>query len=643
MEIREFLSFLKDKVVLLDLAKFFGGAISAAAIIVSLESKLPLPVWWFPAFVFLTFLAFIPYLIFRVHDRKKELESGEKYTYKFEWKKPLTKFLIIYTVLGVFSFCLFVNSLMHSDKYLSKKLKRGIVLVDEFSNNSNDESLNHIEWEAYNMISRDLIAHGAKVVSHNQVELARDLVFQDYQFNEFSLAPQLVDYTGADFIITGQFYKNQSRDSLEFHSQILDAETKESIKVFDKKTTSINNYESGLQNLADEITFYWSQKILSEVVKVDKWAFEGYIEALEVWPNYDLAKPLLEKSMEDDDNFERSKFLYLSLLRNTKDYSKADSMINILKQKRDDLDDIYTNLLDAYEADLAGNLPLAAKLFEKDYRSKPKEWFLNTSSAGYLLWYAHKPSEALRTLDNISYEVVKSNYYEERLGIKILSALELGNLDLAFQSIKKFEDKTYNSQLIRYKSRALVQEGDLEKIKKFVADYGSRKIPWGKTAYYQSTDILFSTIREAHTQQKEDLLDELSDYYFELCSSDSLICYKAHKADIAYFTGEFAQADSLINSGFLSKIYKIKLGEESFGQDSVNAKLQDIGKFDLGRTKYRLARFASAANNLELAMQLLKEAYKEGHQFTSRQYHHDPYLTELHDHPEFIEFTKPRG
>jgi hypothetical protein len=641
MKTREFLSFLNDKIVLKDLAKFLGGAISVAVILDAFEDKLPIPSWWFEAIIFIGIASIIPYLIFRVHDRKMELDSGEKYSFKFNWKENLSKFLVIYTFLSLLLLSFFIAHWSSFEYLYGKKFKQGLVLVDDFENLTGSDDLGKIGGRTKHAIIWSLDHIDVRVVQSRQLDIAM-LALEDDRISSMGLSSDpLWKYTGHEFIITGKYsFVNDS--TVELTSWIADANYNR-LRDFEVITIDIGNFLDPITKLAHHITGYWTVRGKELNLKNPAiWeSRENWMNALNNWPDYEKVLPYLERSMENDPDFFRAQFLYCSYLRNEKRYSEMDSLVSKLALRKDEMNKKDQNLLNFYSSDVDGDLKNALAFFKNDYLKDEKNWFYNTSMAIYYLNYGNDPESALNTLNKIDYEYSKSSYHLNRLQARIDALLRLGRISDALEYIKQYESFEKNRIICMFKARALVQQGNIEEIMKFYKEYSYEKIK-EKDRSIDSLDILYYIVKEGYTANKVSILNHFGGVFenqFDMNSiplNKSLLGYA-----IYYFTGKqdlIKSSDQYVSVPFL----KYKLGEETLDTIELNKKISHIPKFNYGQKKYEYAQLALAAGHDDFALKLLIESYHDGNQFTSGRFTNDPLLRDLFDNTKFKELTKPR-
>jgi thioredoxin-like negative regulator of GroEL/TolB-like protein len=586
-------------------------------------------------FLILVLLICFPIYIFLLWKlRLKHLEKTEE-TFDEYGEIQKTGFKKMYfTGLGTISILCFIAVFLIVNKNFSQTTKLPVLSVNDkiavlkFGNNTGDS-----KYDIVSKMASDWIIHG---ITENQVAqvITQDII-DEYQTilkgknieeNEITIVKE---YLKPGKIISGNFYLKNG--NLLFQAMLIDGKTSKTIISFKPTECASENPLQCIDDLNESITGYFITKDDKNLMlQQDPPKYEAYKYVLEAKYSNDNDEylQLLQKAIAADSNYFEPKVLLVGHYYNLGQYQKADSLRKSIKP------DSYTNkrqlnLLNMYEALIKGDNRATYKTILNEYDFAPNDLTTNRTAMVVALQYVNRPEDvdAIYKVVNID-SLDLQNCFDciERLYIKTLADIELGNYTNAIKLIENTHEKREAKRLNKPLAIAYVRAGKIELLAQFL-----KKIElMGTTEEIQN---LYLQVGKEFLLKRDST--KAQEYFNKIINATSENKDKVLLANALFYSNDFVKAETLLrdiirenpkNIDALSKlaICNFKLGNLTAANKNLIALDGLRADFQYGSIDYALAQYdAATGNEKELYEHLLKAA-ASGSLYISNTFKNDP-------------------
>lgn len=605
-----------------------------------------LPIQSIPVLILILIIGFPLYIIFIWKSRlSKSWESDEDDTTtelldKSKFRQMYFTGLGIIIFLSGLSVVIIIDNSFTSELSLPKMAQNDKIAVLKFTNNTGDEKLN-----IYGNMTEDWISHGitqnnaGQIISQDIVKSYTDAIkTQNINLTNNEI---LIKYLKPGKKITGSYFL--SNNKLIFKSSIENGLTGETI-------ISIGGIECGSENPLDCIKLLES-KIVSYLV-VEKTGglsmesepptYEAYKAMLEAKVSYgegelDKYLELLEKAIALDSNFFEPKSLKVGHYYNIGLFSKADSLINKIKENSGQTErQLY--LLKMYKAAIDGDSRLLYNYHGYGYNIAPYELDTNASRMVITLQFVNKPKEVesifnVISFDNLSLENCK--FCVDRMYIMALANHELKNYSKTIELLEPYVDLLYDIDFFKAITTAYVFTNNKVSLDNLIQKLKLKlnEEDWLSLNYFAGGQFLLAKKKE-----------EAKAYFNVVVNTETNKNNEFLKAESYYELGNYAMAEKiyskLINENpddsriikfftALSKCY-FKMGNSLEGNQLIDSLEKLKQPYQYGEIDYRLAEIYAAQNDEEKMFEYLLRSIASGNFYTNITFKNDtdfiPYL-----------------
>ena len=453
--------------------------------------------------------------------------------------------------------------------------------------------------------------------------------------------------TGAVNLLEGAIFS--LGDTVQFEAAIYHIATGDELHRFDPVRCHNSEPMTGINVLTENIRGWWAtrdEKVLS-VPRYD--AFEAYLKARENWSSdYATAELLLNRSIELDSTFIDPYFLLLDLYYNKRRYKDRHDKIMEIRDRFPQLTPRQQNLLDYHSADDRGDLLETYRLYQSEIKVDPKDLFINTSAMALAHSYVHKESEVIDLFQLIeidSLDFKQCAYCEDRLAFVCQAYMQLGMNEKVEEVLALYPKLDYSAAF--YKSKYFIQQNAVDTVFAILAEANRDSI--------DQLDLLYMQLaREFAVAGRPDLSERVTQDYIQKWAGKK--SRRGYIVECLTHSGKHREAFDTLKASFrlTSKHPWIVfqkgrlsayLGDEEAAMN-VHRYLDTLtmeALYDYGDNTYQRAVISAILNKPDESLDLLSNAWRQGHNFTSFNYYNDPDLQGLFDDPRFEQIVFPLG
>ncbi len=330
-------------------------------------------------------------------------------------------------------------------------------------------------------------------------------------------------------------------------------------------------------------------------------------------------------------------------------YQAADSLVKEIDRRFPNLSFIEKTFLETMRESNRGNLQGALEQMQIAYRKDPKQ-VLNSYLTGLYSSLLNRPMDAVSYFSSIDpgsieLDVPSHTWWYFNFARALIRT---GQLDEALRILSYIPDDKSPNAIFSTKAYIYIlknQPDSLHTLVNRLKTLGLTGNPYSVTCNAIARKY---ALKNDRVNQKKWAVMSL-DYLASLPKAD-----KDETWAVSYYMAErLPEALNIYEQlhrkdpqwRWLSKIgcLNVKLGNKDIALSTAAA----LEKMDLpypqGRIKYGLAQIHAALGEKEKALDLLKQAFKEGFAFGFYEYDYDFEFLPLFDYPPFQEFVKPKG
>jgi serine/threonine protein kinase/tetratricopeptide (TPR) repeat protein len=586
--------------------------------------------------------------------------SSREITVKLNLKKIFLPAMIVVAVAAaIVAFLLLRNP--------GPSLNPKLILVSIFENQTGDKALDPLGRVAAYEIAQGLSQTGIMEVVPTMSVLQSSQVI-----NAETGVPKgqdelraLAKGTGAGTIVSGAYYLIDHE--LQFHATVTDAVHRKLVQSLEPLKGRLDDKMALITELRQRImgalAMHFSTAAMSELSQKVRQppvyeAYQEFLQGLGLFGvDYVQSVRHFARTVALDPTFTVAKLYIAVALGNQGQYEKADALLQIIFQKRDELSPLDNHLLDWYDAVLKGRNDEALRFAQKAEKLAPKNTVINYI-VGQLEEEANHPRKAIETyakMNSLDPKVVyglPASYWR----IEVLADAHhmLGNYKKELKVIKMGEE--YFPQRLWFRAieaRALAALGKTTEVKKVIEEYLRVESTGGTPG-----DVMLEAAKELYAHGHKDASREVIARTIEWYRSRSEDQKKTEDfqislADALYFGGQWEEArkifetlaadhpDNVDYQGYLGAL-AVRRGDGAEAM-KISEELAKIDRrFLFGDHTYWRACIAALLGEKERAVALLKESFSQGRRY-GVYLHRDINLEPLWDYPPFMEILRPKG
>jgi len=570
-------------------------------------------------------------------DKKDEESRSLKYK---KHRKESAVLIAVVTITSVLILTIFIMQRQRSTFIANR------IVVVPFENKTGDESLDMLGQMAAEMTTQGIsqIKELEAVPFITVMDSYREEI---EKFSAFTVAEQ----NKAGILVTGSYYL-QGED-LFFRATIMDAEHKKLLAGLSPVKRSSEVQEVVLEKLSSQIlgalAIHFQYNIQAGQTYIP--SFEAYKEfqaGREFFGNnYEKARNHLQRSIEIDSLF-TAPMLYLAVLYNNQDqYSRADSIFDLINKHREALPPLDRSLLDYFIASNSGDRVRAMRFLREAEELAPKNYLIKFF-VGLNARSLNLPQFAVDTYAEFGYErMIKA--FRGHMGLRDLAdaLYMLGEYDEALNVIElsrqHFPDIISN---LSYEAILHAARGQIREVNRVIDE-----------SFQVSVSAPGSVMRSAAIALRahgyKDAAHEILRRAFAWYQSRSSGDQRFSIARILYCDEQWTEAQA-----YLEQLYKeCPDNQEYMGYRGViAARLGDKEKANIileelrnknepylfGSHLYWCACIAALLGEHQRAVDLLREAFGQGYRY-GMYVLLDMNLESLKNYPSYVELMRPKG
>jgi hypothetical protein len=454
----------------------------------------------------------------------------------------------------------------------------------------------------------------------------------------------VTDYLKPSKIIEGEYYLRGNR--LIFQSAITDEQMDRTLISFEPVECDSDSPLDCIEALNQRILGYLKieekplESLEEHPPKYEAYELFSKAKALRA-SNESLYLEILNEAIAADPSYFEPKTYRLIYYYNQGSYHIADSLLQEIK-KESGMYYRQQMLLNLYQALLDGNFRNAYKYQREEYNITPMHLETNSNMMVFSLQLVNKPEgvdSIFREIDMSELDLANCPWCENRLKIKALSDIQLGNYASAIELLEGFGQQEGFWVLKKILLRAYIRAGmpgkaaDLIRNLRIVADPAVRSdlelfaamelLREGKKAEaFSYLDTAIAALGETANPLENPLGECL--FYREDFEAAEPVLARTYAADSTNF-----------NTGALLAITYHRNGKPEAADALVRSMENRQAPYQYGELHYSLAQYYAGIGQRQDCLENLLKAIAEGHWYETGSFQNDPLLRDYYQEEEF--------
>ena len=586
--------------------------------------------------------------------------TSKEITVKFNVRKILFPAMIIMAVAAAVVIFFWLRK-------PGPSLNSKLALVSIFENHTGDETLDPL-----GRVAAYEIAQGLSQMGIVEVVPTMSVLQSSRAINAETGVPKgadelraLAEGTGAGTLVSGAYYLIDHE--LQFHATVTDAAQRKLIQSLEPLKGSLDDKMGMITELRRRImgalAMHFTNVSMSELsLKFRRppvyEAYQEFLQGLDLFGvDYEKSMRHFARAVELDPTFATAKLYIAVACGNLGQYEKADSLLQLIFQSRDELAPLENRLLDWYAADLKGQTREALRFAREAENLAP-----NNTTINYIVGYLEKdinhPRETIKVyakMDSLDPKILYGRLASSwRISVLAEAHHMLEDYKKELEVVKRGME--YYPQWQRFRAveaRALAALGKTDEVRKVIEECLTMESTGGTQG-----DVMLEAARELYVHGYRDASREVIARTIEWSegrpeSEKKTEDHQNFLAEVLYFGGQWEEARRIFESlaaGHPENIdyqgYQGALAARRGDREEAMKISGELAKIDrpflLGNHTYWRACIAALLGEKERAVTFLKEAFSQGRPY-GVDLHRDIDLESLWDFPPFIEFLRPKG
>ncbi len=568
-----------------------------------------------------------------IPDRKKVKGKFEKRSFWTKYKYIVAGLIAIVGIGVALYLSYFIDHRTEADAnpVLNKR-----VAILPLINESNDASVDVLGKMASDWITQVLLTNKAAKVVNVSKNVMNDI--------ENSLAA-FVEESDVDILIDGRYYTINDQVTLNTNINTTSpSEILNSVVAEGEKADPITI----LNDLQDKLMGYWflggENWIGTNPPKFS--AYKKFLELDEVWISEpEKSEKILNEVLTLDSTFYRAYMSLAVMYSNLENYAAADSMIRFINEKNFDLSEFEQLRLEAVTANIDGDLPKIARLYDEIF-TKFGQQELDVLSYNLRV---NNPERVIEIYNSYPELGVLGDSYSAQISFSVIaeSYFRLKDYSLAVDYIEAHKEDIVNPDIIITHLRSLVHQNDKVALDRAYEFYQSKDVVW----IYPNNENFFNwaICQEAYLLDNDVIL---SDYAQKLNAFSH-----SHTEEVTYeqdMYTSYIYLNRLDSAVHYAEIWGQKFGSwfmpDYFAVSAMNGQLEGAAqylktfepstyKYDFGKSAYDRAKVLTALGQYDDAVASLRLAFRQGMPFLWYTFQNDIFFKALSSHDGFIELT----
>ncbi len=600
-----------------------------------IAEPLGLPIQSIPFLILILIIGFPLYIIYIWNSRlsgswkSDEDDTSTELLDKSKFRQMYFTALGIILFLSGLSVVIIINNSFSNGFNLPEMASNDKIAVLKFGNNTGDEKL-----EIIGKMTEDWIMHGITENKAGQI-ISQDVV-KDYtdviKTQKLNLTANeiLNNYFKPGKKITGSYFLNG--DQLIFKCSVKNGQTEETLIALESVVCDSNSPLDCIEELKQKIVGYLvtskSGKLSLEKLPPKYEAYKAMLEAKASNKARDNGKylELLDKSIALDSSFFEPKSLKVGYYYNNGDYTKADSLIDNIKQNTG-ITERQQYILNMYEAALHGENDKVYRYNGNEYSIAPFALDTNLSQMIIGLQFVNQPEDLEAIYDEISFDNFKLENCQpcaDRIYMMAMAHNEMKNYSRAIELLEPYVDIIDDSYFLRIIISAYIKsnnklkvDGLLDRLKLRINDEN-----WLNLNLFTAKQLLLL--------EDNDSAKLYLDVILKTINKDNT----ALLAETLFAHGDYTKAESIYSNlvqenpndskivANLSKCY-FKNGKPSEGKNLLKSLEKLRSPYQYGEIDYRIAEIYAAKNDEENMFKYLLKSIAAGSFYTDQSFKND--------------------
>ena len=414
-----------------------------------------------------------------------------------------------------------------------------------------------------------------------------------------------------------------------------------------------------IQEVSERLTGFWAvqgrKQFTEKPPKLG--AYQAYLEGRKYWGiNYERVEEYYMTAYTIDSTFIVPLVELVASKINESDYYSADSLLNFVLERSDNLSKVHQLQTRAYRAQLQGNLQEAVQYWEEIYAIDAQE-FISVTNLSRQYLNTNQVQKALNVLQD--YDIAHLDFQEcfpcqEYYELLTYAHFQEGDFQKVAKIVEGFNFDIKEGLIANYYLKSLVHIGDFDKVYEKMGLYLGQDLSFNggrQSAGLLLVGILFEMEKLNQTDVQKVMAkllinygedneeDWLSDYYMGLGLYGKGKYKKAAK-HFQNFYQRFKEVPMIIDLGLASlAACHIQLKE----YDKLESVYQYLSTYDhpyaASYVTYAKAKMEAQLGHTDKAIALLKQSKAEGQEFLWFKFQNDPFLSPLFDEDGFEELV----
>ena len=498
-------------------------------------------------------------------------------------------------------------------------------------------------------MAADWIIHG---ISHYQIAqvITPDTYEEFTQIFKASVIPiqknqALQEYFNPKQIITGNYFLKE--DQLIFQGSVIDGKTNTLLYSFESVECNSKNPLDCIELLKQKILgFLVTDKNPELNLQETPPNFEAYKKVLQAKANIaenNTYINLLNQAIEIDSNYLQPHFLRIEFFYNRKNYVKSDSLLQAFK-KSFILNSRQKNLVNYYQALLAGNNKMIFRYFKKEYNYAPFDIHNNLSAMVFALEFVNHPDEVEPIYEEINsdnLDLENCTYCEFRNYIQAMAFLELKQYDKTIDLLQEIVEISDRLTLKKALIAAHIKLENYEIADEVISNFESKMElkNWLNLCLYSGTMLLI--------EKKDSLAKKLFDKVI-LKSDPELDEHEFFRAQAFYYSEDYTTSESLferlvlkypenIEYNVLLAISYQKNGKAVKAEEALGTLEKLRTNFQYGTVDYAFGQYYASINDEGNVRKFLLKSAASGHWYANYTFQNDPHFKNIKSENYFKE------
>ena len=526
--------------------------------------------------------------------------------------------------------------------------KIAVAIFDNFTQNPKLDIVGKMaaDWISHGIVKNDISA----IIDYESLQ-----DYENLSMNKFNIADplSLSKLLGGNLkIIRGSYY--QSGNKIIFQCRISGSDEKEKDFAFENVEVNIGDELNGIENLKQKILSFLSPRKESEetgpteLPRYD--AYQYFLQAKEKWgEDYTFIIASLNKAIELNPDFHEATNFLVSAYYNTKQFAKADSLLDILYLKEKNIDNNINFSVsqkghqDYMRAVLNGENGIAAENHKILEAYNPTNKTLNVEGMLTAMEFVNNPQLAIDIYNRLpeeNFDYPTCNYCLVRRELKAKADLMLGRSKDAIKNLEELTHISKRRKTFEILVKAYAQQEKLVKLDALL-DKAEKNIildsDWRYLVFTAAVEFKLNKKQELASQYAEKALN----YYnqgkplHKMLGRINLIAGNYEEAKLHFESFLSNRPSDTYSMSKLSQIY-FYLGDEDKSKEYLDRIDGHEKPYQFGMIDYYKAGAYANTGEEALCIESLNSAVQKGRKFNMYNFKNDPDFIPMFDHPEFI-------